>query len=174
MDERVLESRRLYDGRIVNLRVDTVTIDDGVQAMREVVEHVEAVAIVPVLADGRIVLVRQYRLPAERELLEIPAGSLDPGEDPDQAALRELQEEIGFATRRLRRLGGFWVAPGYCTEYIHIYLADDLHESRLDADHDERIEIEIVTLEDALDRIDAGEIEDAKSICGLLQYSRRR
>ncbi|MGD9893881.1 MAG: NUDIX hydrolase, partial [Dehalococcoidia bacterium] len=144
------------------------------QATREVVEHVQAVAIVPVMPDGRIALVRQYRLPAGRELLEIPAGSLDPGEDPDAAALRELQEEIGFASRRLSRLGGFWVAPGYCTEYIHIYLADDLHESRLDADHDERIEVALVTLEDALGRIDAGEIEDAKSICGLLQYARRR
>jgi ADP-ribose pyrophosphatase len=174
MDERVLESRRLYDGRIVNLRVDTVAIDDGATATREVVEHVQAVAVVPVLADGRIALVRQYRLPAGRELLEVPAGSLDPDEDPDAAAQRELQEETGFATRRLSRLGGFWVAPGYCTEYIHIYLAEDLYESRLDADHDERIEVEIVTLDDALDRIDAGEIEDAKSVCGLLQYARRR
>jgi ADP-ribose pyrophosphatase len=174
MDERVLESRRVYDGRIVNLRVDTVAIDDGATATREVVEHVQAVAVVPVMADGRIVLVRQYRLPAGRELLEVPAGSLDPGEDPDTAAQRELQEEIGFATRRLSRLGGFWVAPGYCTEYIHIYLAKDLYESRLDADHDERIEVEIVTLDDALGRIDTGEIEDAKSICGLLQYARRR
>jgi ADP-ribose pyrophosphatase len=174
MDERVLDSRRVYDGRIVNLRVDTVAIDDGVTATREIVEHVQAVAIVPVMADGRIVLVRQYRLPAGRELLEVPAGSLDPGEDPDTAAQRELQEEIGFATRRLSRLGGFWVAPGYCTEYIHVYLAEDLYESRLDADHDERIEVEAVTLDDALGRIDAGEIEDAKSICGLLHYARRR
>jgi ADP-ribose pyrophosphatase len=174
MEERVLESRRLYDGRILNLRVDTVAIDDAVQATREVVEHVQAVAIVPVLDDGRIVMVRQYRLPAMRELLEVPAGSLDPGEDPEAAALRELQEETGFATRRLSRLGGIWVAPGYCTEYIHIYLAEDLHESRLDADHDERIEVESITLDDALGRIDAGEIEDAKSICGLLQYARRR
>lgn len=174
MDEHVLESRRVYDGRILNLRVDTVAIDDGVTATREVVEHVQAVAVVPVMADGRIMLVRQYRLPAGRELLEVPAGSLDLGEDPDTAAKRELQEEIGFATRRLSRLGGFWVAPGYCTEYIHIYLAEDLYESRLDADHDERIEVEIVTLDDALGRIDAGEIEDAKSICGLLQYARRR
>lgn len=174
MEERVLESRRVYDGRIVNLRVDTVAIDDGVQASREVVEHAQAVAIVPVAADGRIVLVRQYRLPALRELLEIPAGSLDPGEDPEAAAQRELQEETGFAAGRLSRLGGFWVAPGYCTEYIHIYLAEDLHESRLDADHDERIEVESITLDDALGHIDTGEIEDAKSICGLLHYARRR
>jgi ADP-ribose pyrophosphatase len=174
MEERVLESRRVYDGRIVNLRVDTIAFDDGAQGSREIIEHSQAVAIVPVAPDGRIVLVRQYRLPARRELLEIPAGSLDPGEDPETAAQRELQEETGFASYRLSRLGGFWVAPGYCTEYIHIYLAEDLHESRLDADHDERIEVDLVTLDDALSRVDSGEIEDAKSICGLLQYARRR
>jgi ADP-ribose pyrophosphatase len=173
MEERVLESRRVYDGRIVSLRVDTIAFDDSVTASREVVEHSQAVAVVPVAPDGRIVLVRQYRLPAQRELLELPAGSLDPGEDPETAAQRELQEETGFAAGRLSRLTGIWVAPGYCTEYIHIYAAEDLRESRLDADHDERIELEMVTLEDALHRIDIGEIEDAKSLCGLLQYARR-
>lgn len=173
MEERVLESRRVYDGRIVNLRVDTVSIDDGGTATREVIEHSQAVAIVPVAPDGRIVMVRQYRLPALRELLEIPAGSLDPGEEPDAAAQRELREETGFAAGRLTRLCGFWVAPGYCTEYIHVYCAEDLRESRLDADHDERIEVEALPLDDALRRIDSGDIDDAKSICGLLQYSRR-
>jgi 8-oxo-dGTP pyrophosphatase MutT (NUDIX family) len=172
MDEHVLESRRIFDGHVVNLRVDRVEMADGATATREVVEHSPAVAIVPVTAGGQILLVRQYRLPAGRELLEVPAGSLDPGEDPDTAAQRELQEETGFAAGRLHRLGGFWVAPGYCTEYIHVFLAEDLHESRLAADHDERIELESLTLDDALAGIDRGEIDDAKSICGLLLYAR--
>jgi 8-oxo-dGTP pyrophosphatase MutT (NUDIX family) len=173
MHERVIESRRNYEGRVVNLRVDTVELRNGHVATREVVEHSQAVAIVPVADDGRIVMVRQYRLPAGAELLEVPAGSLDGGEDAESGAQRELQEETGFAAGRLVRLCGFWVAPGYCTEYIHVYLAEQLRESRLDADEDEEVEVELLTLEDALARVDRGEIEDAKSLVGLLAYARR-
>lgn len=173
MYERIIESRRIYDGRIVNVRIDRVELGDGHVATREIVEHSQAVAIVPVAPDGRIVMVRQYRLPVGREMLELPAGSLDSDEDPEQAAQRELQEETGFRAARIERIGGFWVAPGYCTEYIHIYLAEDLTESRLAGDEDERIEIDLIPLETALGRIDANEIDDAKSICGLLQYARR-
>jgi ADP-ribose pyrophosphatase len=172
MNERPIDSRRIYDGRVVNLRVDTVEMRDGRTAQREVVEHTQAVAVVPVTADGRIVLVRQYRLPVGAVMLEVPAGSLDGGEDAETGAQRELQEETGFAAGRLTRLGGFWVAPGYCTEYIHIFLAEDLRESRLDADEDEDVEVELVTLDRALAAIDDGAIEDAKSIVGLLQYAR--
>ena len=172
MNERLIESRRIYDGRVVSLRVDTVEMRGGRTAQREVVEHVQAVAVVPVMPDGRIVLVRQYRLPVGAVMLELPAGSLDHCEDPETGAQRELQEETGFAAGRLTRLCGFWVAPGYCTEYIHVYLAEDLDESRLDADEDEDVEVELVTLDQALAAIDGGAIEDAKSICGLLQYAR--
>src|SRR5207248_3073308 len=149
-----------------------VVLRDGRRAQREIVEHVQAVAIVPVTADGRIVMVRQYRLPVGAVMLEVPAGSLDDDENPETGAQRELQEETGFAAGRLTRIGGFWVAPGYCTEYSHIYLAEELRESRLDADEDEDVEVELLSLDDALARIDRGEIEDAKSICGLLQYAR--
>ena len=174
MNERLIDSRRIYDGRIVNLRVDTVEMRNGRRAPREVVEHTQAVAVVPVAPDGRIVLVRQYRLPVGAVMLELPAGSLDPGEDPEAGAQRELREETGYAAGRLTRLFGFWVAPGYCTEYIHVYLAEDLGESRLDADEDEDVEIELLSLDDALRAIDEGGIEDAKSLCGLLAYARRR
>jgi ADP-ribose pyrophosphatase len=172
MNERLINSRRIYDGRVVNLRVDTVEMRDGRAAQREVVEHTQAVAVVPVGPDGRVVLVRQYRLPVGAVMLELPAGSLDGDEDSETAAQRELQEETGFAAGRLTRLCGFWVAPGYCTEYIHVYLAEDLGESRLDADEDEDVEVEQLTLDEALAAIDNGAIEDAKSICGLLQYAR--
>lgn len=168
MDEQVVQSRRVYDGRVVNLRIDTVELDGGHRAQREVVEHSQAVAVVPVAKDGRLVLVRQYRLPVGRVLLEVPAGSLDPGEDAETAAQRELQEETGFRAGRIERLGGFWVAPGYCTEYIHVFAAFELTESRLAADEDERIEVDLVEPADALRMIASGEIEDAKSICGTL------
>jgi ADP-ribose pyrophosphatase len=173
LEERVLHSEWIHDGKIVNLRIDTVRLPDGHEASREIVEHSQAVAVVPVDAEGRVVLVRQYRLPVEAVLLEVPAGSLDPGEDPETAAQRELQEETGFRAGTLERLTGFWVAPGFCTEYIHVYLATSLTEDRLQGDEDERIEVETLSLDDALARIDSGVIEDAKSICGLLQYARR-
>lgn len=172
MHERVLASRRVYDGKVIAVRVDAVELADGRQGQREVVEHVQAVAIVPVLDDGRVLMVRQYRLPAARELLELPAGSLDHGEDPEAAAQRELQEETGYRAASLTRLCGFWVAPGYCTEYIHVFVARGLSESRLDADEDEAIEVEAVPLERLLSAIGDGAIEDAKTMCGLLAYAR--
>ena len=173
MEERVLNSRRIHDGKIVNLRIDTVRLPDGHEASREVVEHAQAVAVVPVDGEGRIVFVRQYRLPVEAVLLEIPAGSVDADEDPETAAQRELREETGFRAGKLEKLTSFWVAPSYCTEFIHVYLATALTEDRLQGDEDERIETETLTLMDALARVDRGEIQDAKSICGLLQYARR-
>jgi ADP-ribose pyrophosphatase len=117
--------------------------------------------------------VRQWRVPCDKILLEIPAGSMDGDEDPESAVQRELQEEVGQRAGRLTRLCAFWVAPGYCTEFIHIYLAEDLSDSRLDADEDENIEVVALTLDEALAAIDEGTIEDAKSQVGLLMYARR-
>jgi ADP-ribose pyrophosphatase len=172
--EETLSSQLVYSGRVVNLRKDEVRLADGRLASREVIEHRPAVAIVPVDDDGRLVLVRQYRLPAEAELLEVPAGVMDEGEDPAESVQRELQEETGYRAERIRRLAGFFVAPGYTTEFIHIYLAEGLIESRLDPDEDEAIEVERYTLAQALALIDSGEIRDGKSIIGLLSLARER
>ena len=174
VEEQTVSQERIYDGKVVSLRVDTVRMPNGRTAKREVVEHGQAVAIVPVAADGRILLVRQWRSPAAKALLEVPAGSTDGDESTDEAAQRELQEEVGHRAGRMTRMAGFWVAPGYCTEYIHVYLAEDLSESRLDADEDENIEIEPLTLDEALAAIADGRIEDAKSQVGLLLYAQRR
>ncbi len=174
MEERVIDSRRVYDGRVVSLRLDQIELTDGHTSLREIVEHAQAVAIVPITQSGEVLMVRQYRLAVGREMLELPAGVMEPGESGEAAAQRELQEETGYRAARLNRLGGFWVAPGYCTEYIHIYLAEDLYESRLEADEDERIEVAPLSLAAALSGIAAGEIEDAKSVCGLLLYDRHR
>src|SRR5262249_11590923 len=161
-----------YRGKVVTLRVDTVRLDDGRAVKREVVEHAAAVAIVPIADDGRVVLVRQFRSPVGDTLLEVPAGVLDEGEQPEEAVQRELQEETGFRAARTRRLTGFWVAPGYDTEFIHVYLAEGLSESRLDPDEDEQIEVELHTLADALAMVADGRICDAKSIVGLLAVAR--
>jgi ADP-ribose pyrophosphatase len=166
--ERVVASRRLHEGRIVCLREDTVDLPGGRRALREVVEHAEVVAIVPLEATGEVLLVRQYRLPAAQTLLELPAGGVDPGESAEEAAQRELQEETGHRAGRLRRLGGFFVSPGYCTEFIHVFLAQELSESVAAADADELIAVERLPLGEALRLVHSGEIRDAKSIIGLL------
>lgn len=172
--ERVTGTRRIHEGRIVNLRDDTVELADGRTAHREIVEHAEVVAIVPVDGDGRVILVRQYRHPAQDSLLEIPAGGVDSGEGIEEAAQRELQEEIGYRAARLERLAGFYVAPGYCTEFIHLFLGAGLIDSTVAGDEDENITIERVALGQAVRLIETGEIRDAKSIIGLLLLDRRR
>lgn len=172
--EEVVKSEPVYKGKVINVRVDTVRMANGKTATRDVVEHAGAVTIVPVTEEGHIVLVRQYRLPAGKELLELPAGSMDAGEAPEQAAQRELREETGQRAQTLRRLTGFYSAPGYSTEYLHVYLAEGLSEDRLEADEDEDVTVELRSLDEALALIDAGGIEDAKSIAGLLAYARQR
>ena len=170
--EKTIRSERVYDGRIVNLRVDTVELPDGRLAMREVVEHHGAVAIVPVLDSDRVVMVRQFRQAVGEALLEIPAGTLAVGEDPDDCARRELAEETGDRVGELRRMFSSYLAPGYSSEMLHTYLATDLTKGRSDTDEDECIEIVVVGLDDAVGKIASGEIRDAKTICGILMARR--
>jgi ADP-ribose pyrophosphatase len=170
--ESVVSTRRIYEGRIVSLREDAVTLSDGRSALREVVEHSDVAAIVPIDAEGNVVLVRQYRLPARGALLEIPAGGVDKGEGIENAAQRELREETGYRAQRIERLTGFFVSPGYCTEFIHVFMATDLIEDPVDGDEDEDISLERMPLADAVRLIGEGEIKDGKSIVGLLLASR--
>ena len=165
--ERVLESGRLYEGQVVNLRVDTVELAGGRRATREVVEHGDVVAIVPLLDDGDLLLVRQYRLPTGLVMLEVPAGGVDGGETPEGAAQRELGEECGRRAGRLERLGGFYVSPGFCSEFVHVFLARELEPSPLRPDPDEQLAVARVPFAEALRLVSAGEIRDAKSIIGL-------
>ena len=166
--ERVLESRRLYEGRVVNLRVDSVELPSGLQATREVVEHNDVVAIVPLLENGDVLLVRQYRLPAEQVLLEVHAGGVDAGESSEQAAQRELGEECGQRADRLERLGGFYASPGFCSEFVHVFLATQLRPVRARPDPDEEIAVVRLPLAEALRLVRRGEIRDGKSIIGLM------
>ena len=171
----LIGSRQIYDGRVISLRVDEIEVASGLNVRREVVDHPGAAVILPVDAEGRILWVRQYRYPASRDLLELPAGTLEKDEAPEACARRELAEETGFAASTWRRLGGFFVAPGYSTEYIHAFLATDL-SSAADAhgDEDEDIEVVPLTLDESLAKVAAGEIEDAKSLATLLFYLRTR
>ena len=167
-EERTLESQILYQGRQVNLRLDTVELPSGRQARREIVEHGESVGIVALDAEGKALLVRQYRKAPECLLLEIPAGGIDPGEEPRDCAQRELQEETGYRAGKMERIGGFYTSPGYCTEFIHLFLATDLELSPLRADADETIELVRLPLTHVAQLISSGEICDAKTVAGLL------
>jgi ADP-ribose pyrophosphatase len=169
---RLLSSTPVYEGRLFDIEVDELEMGNGVIARREILRHPGAVAMVPVADDGRLLLVTQYRHAAERRLLEIPAGTLERGEDPRDCAIRECQEEVGMIPRNVVPMGGFYVAPGYTTEYIHLFVCTNLEDSILDADEDEDLEVERTTLEEALKMIETGEICDAKSVIGILRYSR--
>ena len=167
-EEPTLESRRIYDGRVVALRVDTIQLPNGGTATREVVEHGASVVMVPIDEQRRALLVRQYRKAPELSLLEAPAGGLEEGESPEEGVLRELQEEIGHTAGKLARMTGFWIAPGFCTEYMYTYIATELSPSALAPDEDESIEVVPVPLEQIPGLIRSGEIQDGKSVAALL------
>jgi ADP-ribose pyrophosphatase len=173
-EETILTRRIVHHGRVMDFEVYEVRLPDGRTAQRDIVTHPGAVAIAALDADGQVLLVRQYRTAAARTLLEIPAGTLHPGEDPLLAAARELREETGFAPGKLESLGGIFVAPGYTSEYIHLYLATDLSAAPLPMDDDEFIALERLPLDEALAAIESGAICDAKSVTALLRLDRRQ
>ena len=166
--EPTVESKLVYEGRILDLRVDTVRLPSGRLTTREIAEHSDSVCMVPLDSQGNVMLVRQYRKSVESNLLEVPAGGIDENEAPEDAALRELQEEVGYTAGKIMRLAGFWVSPGWCTEFMHAYLATELTPARLDADFDENITVIRVPLAQTLDLITSGEIQDGKSVASLL------
>jgi ADP-ribose pyrophosphatase len=170
--ETTISTQRIYEGRAVKLRVDTVRKPSGRITTREVVEHADAVAVVVLDSKDRVILVRQYRKAVGKTLLEIPAGSVDLGEQPINTVRRELQEEIGYLPNKIDKLGGFYSAPGYCTEFLHLYVATYLIPSKLEAEDTEDIEVVRVPLAKIPDLIASGEIADAKSVGGLLRVMR--
>jgi ADP-ribose pyrophosphatase len=182
LEEQVVESSLIHEGHLLTVHVDPILRADGSTGTRDVVSHPGAVAVLAVDDDERLLLVRQWRLPAGRALLEIPAGTLDVRdgvtEDPDIAARRELEEETGSRASTWRRLASFWTAPGFATEYMHLYLAtgiESVHgDDRLSPDEDERLELSAVAIDDALAMVERGEIADAKSMLGILWLDRLR
>jgi ADP-ribose pyrophosphatase len=168
--EKTVSSQLIFAGRAVKLRVDTVQMDSGRQTTREIVEHADCVAIVAVDAENNILLVNQFRKPVEKELLEIPAGGIDPGEDAEAAVQRELREEAGYLPRKVEMLGGFYSAPGYCSEYLYLYLATALVPDQLHAEDTEDISLVKVPVGQIPGLIASGRICDAKSIAGLLIF----
>lgn len=165
--EKLVTSKRIYEGHIVKLRVDDVRLENGLMTRREVVEHLGAAAIVPILDDRQVVLVRQFRYPVGSDLLEIPAGTLKANEDPKTCASRELEEETGYHSEEISKITECFIAPGYSTEKIQIYLAKHLTKTQTKLDEDEDIAIVQMKFSEALEKIRMGEVRDAKSIVGL-------
>jgi ADP-ribose pyrophosphatase len=180
--ERLISSEVLHHGRVLEFRIDQIETPDGHRSTREIAGHPGGVAIVAIDPDGAVLLVRQWRHAAGRALLEIPAGTLDRDasgyvEAHAGAAKRELEEETGYRAGTWRHLGSFFTAPGFTDELMQLYLATDLvaaEDGRLGPDDDERLELERMPLEEAVGMADRGEIEDAKSIVGLLRVARLR
>ena len=164
---KIISSQKVFEGRVFNVTVDTVR-EGELTYQREVVHHHGSAVILPVFDDGTVALVRQYRHPAVRYLLEAPAGTLDDGERPDDGAARELQEELGVTAGRLEKLLEFFVSPGFCEEKMWVFLATDLTEGRQRLDDDENLEIVRLPIADALEMITSGEIQDAKTIIALM------
>ena len=167
-NEPTISTRPIFQGRILNVRVDTIRLPNGRETTREIVDHDPSICVVPVDQANNVLLVRQYRKPTESFLLEVPAGGIEEGETPEEATRRELQEEIGHTAGSLTELTAFWLAPGWCSEYMYAFLATDLTPAALDADEDEFIEVVRVPLLDIPGKIAGGEIQDAKSVASLL------
>ncbi len=167
MSFRVIRSEKVFQGKVFDVRLDQVELPDGRSMRVDVVEHGGAVAMIPIDSEGNLWLVRQYRHAIGKTLLEIPAGTLDEGEDAEACAVRECREEIGMAPARLTALGGAYLAPGYSSEYIHFFLAQELSPSPLTPDADEDLRVVRLPLQEAYARLLKCELQDAKTIAGL-------
>jgi len=167
MPFELLNSEVLMKGRAFSIRRDTLKTPDGRETKFEIIEHSGSVVIIPVDENGNILLVRQYRHATGGDLLELPAGTLEDGEEPEVCAAREIREETGMAAGKLVRLGDFYLVPGYSTEFMVVFLATDLSYSPLEADADEFLNVEKVPVAEAIQMAERGEIPDAKSLAAL-------
>jgi ADP-ribose pyrophosphatase len=163
-----IRSETLLKGRAFTIRRDTLKAPDGRETKFDIIEHGGSVILVPIDKDGNLLFVRQYRHAAGMDLLELPAGTLEDGEDPAVCAAREIREETGFAADKIEKIGDFYLAPGYSTEFMHVYLAQDLRHDPLEADADEFLSLEKIPLAEAIQMAERGEMPDAKSLAALL------
>jgi len=173
LTEKQLSSEEIYNGKILHVTRDTVELEDGTQAFREVVHHPGGACVVPLTDDGNVIMVRQFRYPHGAETLEIPAGKLEYGEDPADCAVRELKEEAGAVSRRFESLGSLFPTPAYDKEVIYMYLARDLILTQEQAlDEDEFLDVVTVPLKEAVDMVMRNELPDAKTQIALLKTAR--
>ncbi len=172
--EKTLDSQMMYDGRIIKVYKDNVELADGKKSFREVVRHSGGVVILAIKDYDKILLVKQYRYPIGETVLELPAGKLEKGEDPFEAAKRELEEETGYCANKWTDLGYINTSPGFSDEKLYLYLAQDLEYTHCHPDEGEIIQAFEYKYDDVLKMIDNGEINDAKTICGLMRANMKR
>jgi len=172
LPRELIESQSIFKGAVFDVERDRLREEDGSEVIREVVRHAGGAGCLPLFDDGRVALVKQYRHPARRELLEIPAGKIEAGETPAECAAREVEQEIGFRVGRMRRLAEFYSTPGFCEERLYVYLATELEQATQKLDHDEFVEVVYLPLGEAVAMAERGEIEDSKTIIALLLAAR--
>ncbi|QKS71019.1 NUDIX hydrolase [Paenalkalicoccus suaedae] len=173
-EEKTLAKETIYNGRIIDLEVHTVSLPNGKESTRELVFHPGAVAVLAITDDDKIVTVRQYRKALKKEVVEIPAGKLEPNEDPLLCAKRELEEETGIIASTWSKLHSFYTSPGFADELVHVYLAEDLQEGSVNLDEDEFVSREDYTLDESKSLIDSLDIHDAKTIYAILMWELRK
>lgn len=169
LEEKTLKKTYIYKGKIINVRADDAELPNGKTAKREVVEHPGGVTVAALTADNELMFVRQFRYPYSEVALELPAGKLEPGEDPLKAGKRELREETGAVAEKYFDLGKFYPTPGYCNEIIHMYAAKNLTFTDLDPDEDEFLAVEKIPLETAVEMVLGNEIRDGKTQAAVLK-----
>jgi len=173
LPRQLLESEKIFKGAVFDVERDSLREENGIEIVREVVRHPGGAGALPLFDDGRVALVKQYRHPARRELLEIPAGKIEAGETPETCAAREVEQEIGFRVGRIEMLAEFYSTPGFCEEKLHVYLATDLTPSSQALDHDELVEVVHLPFAEAAQMAERGGIEDSKTIIALLLAVKR-
>lgn len=169
--EKTMKTDKLYEGKIINLRVDTVELPDKKYSKREIVEHPGSVGIIAIIDDS-LLMVRQFRKAVEKNLLEIPAGKMEINEEPRETALRELHEETGYRAERIEYLCEFYTSPGFTDEKIYLFLASDLVQEDLEVETNEYIELEKIKIDELMEMVEKGEITDSKTIIGIFHSQR--
>ncbi|MEC1671975.1 ADP-ribose pyrophosphatase [Bacillus mojavensis] len=171
LEEKTIAKEQIFSGKVIDLYVEDVELPNGKTSKREIVKHPGAVAVLAVTDEGKIILVKQFRKPLERTIVEIPAGKLEKGEEPEYTALRELEEETGYTAKKLTKMTAFYTSPGFADEIVHVFLAEELAvlEEKRELDEDEFVEVMEVTLEEALKLVESREVYDAKTAYAI-QY----
>ena len=172
LKESAVSSKQVYEGSFLDVRKDIVNLPDGNTSTREWINHPGAACIIPVLSDGRLALIKQYRYPVKSIMIELPAGKLDPGEDPEECAVRELEEEIGYSAGKLTFVSKIHPAIGFANEEMWIFLAENLIKSQKNTDHDEFVELIPMSIKDSVKMVWNGTITDVKTIIGILWAER--
>lgn len=170
--EKTMKSEKVYEGKMLNLRIDTVELPDKKYSKREIVEHPGAVCIVPITDKNEIYLVNQYRKAIDKEILELPAGKIEIGEEPKDCAIRELKEETGLEANDYEYMLEFYTSPGFCNEKMYLFIARDLEEGEATPDTDEYIDVKKIPIEKLIHMIEIGEICDSKTIIGIQMVER--